>query len=184
MPRKDRSTVLPPREKIARPKRRRSRLSARRAEWQKLLGPYVMELPQLVSQLTVAASQLEDAVLQACDGFHGIGARAREAVGGENRGLEKEIVRVVVALQFQDIVNQRITHAIETLTRLEGDLGACLAQARPAPKSRTGSSARGANPVYELKESERLLFLSNGAAENSRTDIKGDIEIFLPEVSP
>jgi hypothetical protein len=182
MPRKDRSTLLPPREKIARPKRRRApRLCARRAEWQKLLGPYVTELPKLVSQLSVAASQLEVAALQACDGFHGIGVRAREAVGGASRGLEKEIVRVVVALQFQDIVNQRITHAIETLTRLEGDLGACLAQTRPAPESRSDRAA----PVYPLKESERCLLLtSNGAVKSSQTEPKGDIEIFLPEVSP
>lgn len=184
MPRKDRSTLLPQREKIARPKRRRApRLSARRAEWQKLLGPYVTELPTLVSQLRETASQLEGAVIQACDGFHGIGARAREAVGGESRGLEKEIVRVMVALQFQDIVNQRITRAIETLTKLGGDLGACLEQTPRSARAALGTP--GSDPVHTLKESERrLLYASNGAVKSSQTEPKGDIEIFLPEVSP
>lgn len=176
---------MPQREKIARLKRRRaSRSSAQRAEWQRLLGPYVTELPALVSQLRETASQLEGAVLQACDGFHGIGARAREAVGGESRGLEKEIVRVVVALQFQDIVNQRITRAIETLTKLGGDLGACLEQTPPR-SARAALGTPGSDPVHTLKESERRLhYASNGAVKSSQTEPKGDIEIFLPEVSP
>ena len=166
-------------------RRRASHLAARAARLQSVLGPY---LPELVSQLSVAASQLEDAELQACDGFHGICARAREAVGGRSRGLEKEIARVVIALQFQDIVNQRITRAIETLTKLEGDLGACLEQTPPKPQSRSDRAAHEVSrpdPLYTAKESERrLLFPSNGAVKNSQTEPKGDIEIFLPEVSP
>jgi hypothetical protein len=169
-------------------RRRASYFSARASRVQSVLAPYLPELPELVSQLSMAAGQLENAVLQACDGFHGIGARAREAVGGENRGLEKEIVRVVIALQFQDIVNQRMTHAIEILTKLEGDLGGCLEQTPPKPQSRSNRAANELSrpdPLCAAGESERRpLFTSNGAVKNSSTDMKGDIEIFLPEVSP
>jgi hypothetical protein len=169
-------------------RRRASYFAARASRVQSVLAPYLPALPELVSQLSMAASQLEDAAIQACDGFHGIGVRAREALGGESLELEKEIVRVVVALQFQDIVNQQMTHAIEILTKLEGDLGGCLEQTPPKPQSRSNCAANErshSDPLYAAGESKRqLLFTSNGAVKNSQTDMKGDIEIFLPEVGP
>jgi hypothetical protein len=140
----------------------------------------------LADELTETAGQLESAVLAACDGFHGIGARAREALGSESRALEKEIVRVVVALQFQDIVNQRMTHAIETLTQLSGDLGACLGS-MPAPEARPERAHPAAvvtDSACQTNESGHLFFAESGAGKSSQTEMKGDIEIFLPEVRP
>jgi chemotaxis regulatin CheY-phosphate phosphatase CheZ len=160
------------------------RHAARTAEWQGLLRAYLPELPALVSDLAEAANQLESAVLEASNGFDGIRAQARAALGVQSQELEREIVRVVVALQFQDIVNQKITRAIETLTRLDADLGACLE--RRDPEARSNGAARGASCAfsYPSKKSERRRPSGrNGAVQRSEIEPRGDIEIFLPEVN-
>jgi hypothetical protein len=170
-------------------RRRSARLAVEAAKWQRLLAPYLPELPELVSQLQEAALQLEGAVLEACDGFHGIGAKAREAVGLHGRqGLEPDILRVVVALQFQDIVNQRITHAIETLTELGTDLGACIGQTPLDRKAKMKSKRDWAwrlQRTYALDPGRRVAPGRNGVLTDfSQSEPKDNIELFLPEVGP
>jgi hypothetical protein len=169
-------------------RRRSARLTAEAAKWQRLLAPYLPELPALVSQLQEAALQLEGAVLEACDGFHGIGAKARAAVGIHGQGLEPDILRVVVALQFQDIVNQRITHAIETLTELGADLGACVEQMPPDMKAKAKPNRDWAwrlQRTYALDPGRRVApgrgVLTNFSQGEPKDD---DVELFLPEVGP
>jgi hypothetical protein len=159
------------------------RRSPRAVPWQSLLRPYLPQLPALVSELRDAASQLEHALLEASDGFEGIRAQARAALGGRSQELEQEIVRVVVALQFQDIVNQKITHAIDTLTRLDADLDASLG--RPVPEARSKRRVNGVSyPMlkHTEKETQRRLPRKD-AAQNSDAEARGDMEIFLPEVN-
>jgi hypothetical protein len=170
-------------EKIER--RQAARLDAWTAEWQSLLLPYLPELPALVSELRNAASQLERAALEASEGFDGIRVQARAALGGRSQELEQEIVRVMVALQFQDIVNQKITRAIDTLTRLDADLDKSLG--RPVPEARSKRRVDGVS--YSMlkhapKETgRRLPYGRNGAVKGSEIEPSGDIEIFLPEVN-
>jgi hypothetical protein len=140
----------------------------------KRLAPYLKALPAIVAELRESAEQLEGAVLQACDGFDGIRveARARRA-GGE---LDAEILRVVVALQFHDIVNQRLDHTIETLTRLSADLSDCVentpdggaadALSYPAPALKTNAFAKDYRAVKKHAPSK-----------------EANVEIFLPEVA-
>lgn len=167
-------------------RRRAARYAAEAAEWQNLLAPYLPELPALVSQLQDAAGQLEGAVLQACDGFHDIGARARQAVGSRNPGLDRDIGRVVVALQFQDIVNQRITHAIETLTELGEDLGACVErmplEQKPKQKHEDDWEWRLAR-TYALDVDPAVSLCDAAIGAAPEREAKNNIEIFLPEVS-
>lgn len=169
--------------------RRASRVAALAAEWQRLLAPYLPALPALVSQLREAASQLERAVLQACDGFHGIGVKARAVAGSHDQRLDREILRVVVALQFQDIVNQRIEHAIETLTELGEDLGSCLKQMPPHPeaqsKLKAGWTSRLGRVYTTIEAERRLPSRHNGAVKSPpQKEATGNIEIFPPEVGP
>ena len=177
---------------------RASRVTAQAAEWQRLLAPYLKELPALASQLRESASHIEGAVLEACDGFDGIGAKAREAAGVRRPDLDGEILRVVAALQFQDIVSQRIAHAVHTLTELGNDLGVCLMQMPLDPEARAKMEA------YPVFRRERLRAIDTtrpfpasatsttsatcairlgGAAERPpRNEPEGRIEIFQPEV--
>jgi len=166
-------------------RRRPTRLEARTAEWQNLLRPYLPELPKLVSELRDAAGQLERAVLEASDGFDVIRVRARAVLGGRSRELEQEIVRVTVALQFQDIVNQKITHAIDTLSRLDADLDKSLGSPVAEARSRRRADGVSHSPVkYAPKETERRSpYGRNGAVKDIERDAIGDVEIFLPEVS-
>jgi hypothetical protein len=177
---------------------RASRVTAQAGEWQRLLSPYLQDLPALVSQLRESASYIEGAVLEACDGFDGIGAKAREAAGAPRPDLEGEILRVVAALQFQDMVSQRIARAVDTLTDLGNDLGACLKQMPLDPEAqakmeafqalrrgRVGAIdpkrpvAAGATGATGSTSSARL----GGAAERPpRSEPKGRMEIFQPEV--
>jgi hypothetical protein len=174
---------------------RASRLTAQAAEWQRLLAPYLQDLPALASQLRESASHIEGAVLEACDGFDAIGVKAREALDGHSQDLDNEIFRIVAALQCQDIVSQRIAHAVETLTDLGNDLGACLRQMPLNPEAQSKMDA------YRTFRRERLGAIDTrrsfatsatsatistrlgGAAERSpRSESKGRIEIFQPEV--
>jgi hypothetical protein len=159
--------------------RRASRAARLAAECRSLLGPYVPALPAVVSQLREAASQLEGAVLQACDGFHGIGVKAR-AVVGDDAELEREITRIQVALQFQDIVNQRLEHAIHTLTDLEENLGACLKQMPIDPDAQSRLDAQS-HRVYIRATERRLPSRHGGAAKSSNKESKDNIEIFVSE---
>ncbi|MGH7766543.1 MAG: hypothetical protein ACREQP_03750, partial [Candidatus Binatia bacterium] len=160
-------------------------LDAWTAEWQSLLLPYLPELPALVSELRDAASQLERAALEASEGFDWIRVQACAALGGRSRELEQEIVRVMVALQFQDIVNQKITHAIDTLTRLDADLDKSLG--RPVSEGRPKRRVNGVSyPMlkHTPKETGRHLpYGRNSAVKGSEIEPSGDIEIFLPEVN-
>jgi len=177
---------------------RASRVTAQAAEWQRLLAPYLQDLPALASQLRESASHIEGAVLEACEGFDGIGAKAREAAGVRRPDLEGEILRVVAALQFQDIVSQRIARAVDTLTDLGNDLGACLKQ---MPLDREAQAKMEAYQAFRRERprvvhTRRPLATSatsatsgtsttrlGGAAERSpQSESTGRIEIFQPEV--
>ena len=165
--------------------RRAARLALETAGLKNLLAPYVPALPGLVALLEEAASQMECAVLEACDGFDGIGARARAAAGAGGQDLEREILRVVVALQFQDIVNQRITHAIETLKELGEDLAACLGEMPPGGKpgvERAPALERASAFEAKRRALSGHRLPAKGRAQKDSND--NDIEIFSPEVGP
>jgi hypothetical protein len=159
------------------------RRSPRAAAWQGLLRPYLPQLPALVSDLREAASQLEHAVLEASDGFEGIRAQARAALGDRSQELEQAIMRVVVALQFQDIVNQKITRAIDTLTKLDADLDSSLG--RPVPEAPSQRRMNGAfYPMLNHAEKKTKRRLPrNRPVKSSDAEALDDMEIFLPEVN-
>jgi|GEM_PF-3481903 hypothetical protein len=145
----------------------------------RLLQRHLRTLPALVGELRETAYQLEGAVLQACDGFDGIRVQARAAKGDEN--LEGEILRVVIALQFQDIVNQRIGHAIDALSSLGADLAACLKGA-PEAEAMTQGLHRVASfdaKLPALRGNDRAFKKHAPSSAN-----EANVELFLPEVGP
>ena len=165
---------------------RAARVTTQAAEWQRLLAPYLQDLPALALQLRESASHIEGAVREACEGFDGIGAKARAAAGVRRPDLEGEILRVVSALQFQDIVSQRIAHAVETLTELGNDLGACLKQMPLDAEAQSKMAACQAlrrerlGAVDTARPFARKL---SGLPERSPlSEPNGHIEIFSPEV--
>jgi hypothetical protein len=138
------------------------------------LAPYLQTLPAIVAELRDSAEQLEGAVLQACDGFDGIRVEARaRRVGGE---LDAEILRVVAALQFHDIVNQRLDHTIETLTRLSADLSDCV-ESTPDSGSVDGLSY----PAPAIKAN--AVATEYRAVKKHAPAKEANVEIFLPEVA-
>jgi hypothetical protein len=152
------------------------RADAKHAAQRKLLAPYLNALPKIVAELRESAEQLEDAVLQACDGFDGIRVEARARRRGGD--LEAEILRVVVALQFHDIVNQRLDHTIETLTRLAADLAACV---EDAPDS--GSiDTRFSYPAPLPTKANGFATECRGVKKHAPAE-KANVEIFRPEVA-
>jgi hypothetical protein len=154
---------------------------AGRAEVEKLaqrnlLAPYLKTLPAIVSELRESAEQLEGAVLQACDGFDGIRVEARARRRGDD--LEGEILSVIVALQFHDIVNQRLDHAIETLTRLTADVSACVGD---APEGASADIPLNAPAPADATTNE--FATAYCTAKKHAPAEKADVEIFVPEVA-
>lgn len=147
-----------------------TRAKAEAEKRRKLLTPYLAELPALIDHLRETSRQLEESVLQACDGFDRIRAQAYQ------RGhLDREMLRVIVALQFEDIVNQRIVHATEMLARLGTDLAACLT---PEAMSGAFESPARLNEGCHHQTPEDPVFKNH----NGSSAPEPNVELFVPEV--
>ncbi len=79
------------------------RLAARDKQWQAFLEEYVPGLPVLNGQLSDTAQQVEQAVVQVCEAFSGMVARAQESVGGGKHDLEAKEKNEAHAT-FQELV--------------------------------------------------------------------------------
>jgi hypothetical protein len=146
-----------------------TRLNTEAEKRRELLTPYLTELPALIGHLRETSRQLEESVLQACDGFDRIRSHAYK------RGhFDREMLRVIVALQFEDIVNQRIVHATETLARLGCDLTACL---KPEAMSVSLESSVNFEKVHQDIPGEPVFKNRNGSSAP-----EANVELFVPEV--
>jgi hypothetical protein len=154
--------------------RRAGRCAAEVETQRTRLAPYVSAIPALIFQLRETAYHLEAAVLHACDGFDSIRVRAGDADRDQN--LEREIRRVIVALQFEDIVNQRICQAVDTLHRLEADLTSCVDSRRMAS---TGDRVMHALDRSLPRPMDEGRAFKKSFAESINENA---VELFLPEV--
>lgn len=93
-------------------------VKASEAEWKRFVARHAEVLPRVVGQLNDIAGQVERGVAQACESFTDIAAQAKEAPSVRNGKIVKDISQAVMALQFQDIVNQRIEHVVSALGKL------------------------------------------------------------------
>lgn len=162
---------------------RASHITALGAKWQRRLASHLPVLTVLAGQLKETAGQVEKAVAQVCESFYEIGARVREATGGQSRDLEEDISQAVVALQFQDIVNQRIAHVVETLNEVEMALALCLRELphvwQGIDSKLDGHWASRLERGYTMEAERSLLARHNGAAKTSVLDGQGsNVELF------
>ena len=111
-----------------------------------------------------------------CSSDLGIRVEARALRRGGD--LEGEILSVIVALQFHDIVNQRLDHAIETLTRLTADVSACVGD---APDS-ASADALLSRPALDHATTNGFATEYRAVKKHPPAD-KANVEIFLPEVA-
>jgi len=95
-------------------------------------------LPILREQLGEATGQADRAVVQVCETFQSIAECVREIDTDESSGrLQQELQRIVVLMQFQDAVSQRIRHVADALEQMETMLKATLglSETEPVPSS-------------------------------------------------
>ncbi|MGE0682969.1 MAG: methyl-accepting chemotaxis protein [Candidatus Binatia bacterium] len=99
------------------------RLAAQEERWQAFLNNYRSGLPVLRGQLSATAAQVEQAVVQVCEAFSGIAARAQDSVAQSERYLRGEEGGQDTAGNLQDLMETaRVTlksildHVIESAT--------------------------------------------------------------------
>jgi len=96
-----------------------------------------------------------------------------------SQSLSQEIARSVMALQFQDRVNQRIDHVVEALQALQENL---TPYEREAPSSRVEARAadwrRWLESRSTMKSERDLISSPNTLAENGGNSDFGSVELF------
>lgn len=155
---------------------------ASEAEWKRFVARQAELLPRAAEQLKAIAGQVERGVSQACESFADIAAQAKEAPSGRNGKFAKSILQAVVALQFQDIVSQRIQRVVEALGRLEKALDGRAHGSLVVDESRANGS-NGCWPEH-LEEADLDLREPKFVSEAVRREAKeeeppeGSVELF------
>ena len=96
-----------------------------------------------------------------------------------SQSLTQEIGRSVMALQFQDRVNQRIDHVIEALQALQENLSPySLATSPERTEARVGDWRRWLESRSTMKSERELIRFSNTAAPEGGNSDFGSVELF------
>ena len=100
--------------------------------------------------------------------IHNATASTEEVVNG--------ICQAVMALQFQDSVNQRVGHVVDSLQEI-GAACAPFAEAGPDVQAATTELAQRMLSGYTMTE-ERKILAQHLAVEDAASDTKGNVELF------